>query len=486
MTLTILVSFSLLALVVTARPILPRDAQELVGQSRDVQNAVQAIFQSRQRRPPECLGCDGDEDVHVHVTSSEEQNAYLSRLDGLDAVKAIVPLDLEGTLTDDEKHLYDILTNSKAGGRLDDLDGGERPLQQDDLVAESENALSIPPNDDTAQESLLDSSTNAGNQDVFTSPPLLVLALSCIAALLALLCVTLVLCTAHYFHSKVLSSHMTWELMPRLEKRTSLGHTMDDESQTLVEEQLLDLKDKEDREDLVASLVINDEKTEELQEDAGQKMPPTAERDLSSDEEFDEKYEDAQESSLLLIDSEIPPRQDVQEFPRIVIEEHSDPDFLPLPSSPTPFFTPTASRSPSRSPLRRPLQMREMSTTSPVSKPAWSLRAANSPSLGLARPSTPRLSPDSSPRIPGALYMEEEPSSADQTIQHDMVDRPGRRRAYRAPIPELDIAFALQLRPGLGLGADPAWLVRFLMAMFGWMTVLIGGTGPRRASQERT
>lgn len=29
MTLTILVSFSLLALVVTARPILPRDAQEL-------------------------------------------------------------------------------------------------------------------------------------------------------------------------------------------------------------------------------------------------------------------------------------------------------------------------------------------------------------------------------------------------------------------------------------------------------------------------
>ena len=42
-------------------------------------------------------------------------------------------------------------------------------------------------------------------------------------------------------------------------------------------------------------------------------------------------------------------------------------------------------------------------------------------------------------------------------------------------MPELDLAFALQLRPGLGLGADAAWVVRFLMAMFGWMTVFVGG-----------
>ncbi|KZT63162.1 hypothetical protein DAEQUDRAFT_641422, partial [Daedalea quercina L-15889] len=50
-----------------------------------------------------------------------------------------------------------------------------------------------------------------------------------------------------------------------------------------------------------------------------------------------------------------------------------------------------------------------------------------------------------------------------------------RARAYRAPMPELDIAFALQLRPGLGLGAEGAWLVRFLMAMFGWLGVVVGG-----------
>ncbi|KAF8148445.1 hypothetical protein B0H34DRAFT_737089 [Crassisporium funariophilum] len=41
----------------------------------------------------------------------------------------------------------------------------------------------------------------------------------------------------------------------------------------------------------------------------------------------------------------------------------------------------------------------------------------------------------------------------------------------------LDIALAMQLRPGLGVGADPAWMVRFLMAFFGWFAVLVSGQG---------
>ncbi|KAF9463194.1 hypothetical protein BDZ94DRAFT_1259327 [Collybia nuda] len=47
-----------------------------------------------------------------------------------------------------------------------------------------------------------------------------------------------------------------------------------------------------------------------------------------------------------------------------------------------------------------------------------------------------------------------------------------RRRSTRSP---LDIALAMQLRPGLGLGADPAWMVRFLMSMFGWFAILLSG-----------
>ncbi|KAJ3997046.1 hypothetical protein F5050DRAFT_1556287, partial [Lentinula boryana] len=48
-----------------------------------------------------------------------------------------------------------------------------------------------------------------------------------------------------------------------------------------------------------------------------------------------------------------------------------------------------------------------------------------------------------------------------------------KQRLARSPI---DIALAMQLRPGLGIGADPAWMVRFLMAMFGWFVVLISGS----------
>ncbi|KAJ7161755.1 hypothetical protein C8R46DRAFT_904706, partial [Mycena filopes] len=39
----------------------------------------------------------------------------------------------------------------------------------------------------------------------------------------------------------------------------------------------------------------------------------------------------------------------------------------------------------------------------------------------------------------------------------------------------LDAALAMQLRPGLGLGADGAWLVRFLMSFFGWLGCLLLG-----------
>ena len=49
-----------------------------------------------------------------------------------------------------------------------------------------------------------------------------------------------------------------------------------------------------------------------------------------------------------------------------------------------------------------------------------------------------------------------------------------RRPITRSP---LDIALAMQLRPGLGVGADPAWMVRFLMAMFGWFAILVSGQG---------
>ncbi|KAH7867976.1 uncharacterized protein C8R40DRAFT_886231 [Lentinula edodes] len=71
--------------------------------------------------------------------------------------------------------------------------------------------------------------------------------------------------------------------------------------------------------------------------------------------------------------------------------------------------------------------------------------------------------------VPGSSA--EAPSTSTSTSIS--VTKPVKRHPARSPI---DIALAMQLRPGLGLGADPAWMVRFLMAMFGWFVVLISGS----------
>ncbi|KAF9219200.1 hypothetical protein BS17DRAFT_718236 [Gyrodon lividus] len=91
--------------------------------------------------------------------------------------------------------------------------------------------------------------------------------------------------------------------------------------------------------------------------------------------------------------------------------------------------------------------MRE-SCPAPVSRPAWSVRAVDCPPLGL---STSEATID----------------STSQSLIHP------RRRAYRSVVPEFDIALAMQLRPGLGIGADSAWMIRFLMAIFGWFAVAL-------------
>ncbi|KIP03125.1 hypothetical protein PHLGIDRAFT_130334 [Phlebiopsis gigantea 11061_1 CR5-6] len=160
------------------------------------------------------------------------------------------------------------------------------------------------------------------------------------------------------------------------------------------------------------------------------------------------------------------------------IQIHPDPDLLPLPAlsgPPTPYSTPPST--PPRTLRRIPSHL---SVASP-SKPAWSLRASASPSLGLsASPNMRAVAPEPvSIPIPGAYLAAEESEAA------PVAERTPRRRAYRAPMPELDLAFAMQLRPGLGLGADSAWVIRFLMAMFGWMTVFVGGNASASGSGGR-
>lgn len=165
--------------------------------------------------------------------------------------------------------------------------------------------------------------------------------------------------------------------------------------------------------------------------------------------------------------------------------------------------------------------------TSPVEdkeRPAWSLRASEAPRLGLvaeaksvlvekevvAQDSSTDISTgevsasESTARydsIPGAfpIIAEAEPSTQPTAVVAfpeakpsastlALSSAPPRRRTTstidtssfaaaivslrRKPEP-LDVALAMQMRPGVGAGADPAWMVRFMMAVFGWLAVTV-------------
>ncbi|KAJ3531061.1 hypothetical protein NMY22_g8306 [Coprinellus aureogranulatus] len=162
-------------------------------------------------------------------------------------------------------------------------------------------------------------------------------------------------------------------------------------------------------------------------------------------------------------------------------------------------------------------------------RPAWSIRASEAPRLGLSTEQEPAVfekrassmedSPEDKPAaaiaapepiarsnsIPGAFPalseaeaeadpeptaavtfpVKEEKSNAESSLTPPPHAPPRRRTAStidtssfaaavvslrRKPEP-LDVALAMQMRPGVGAGADPAWMVRFMMAVFGWLAV---------------
>ena len=130
--------------------------------------------------------------------------------------------------------------------------------------------------------------------------------------------------------------------------------------------------------------------------------------------------------------------------------EHDDPGLLPLPDHNSQLPPATSPRHSMNS------QMRERSSTN--LPPSWSVRASESQPLS----------------IPGAYVFDPLPLpfSESTTETGEAIRRP-----YSDRNPEIDIALAMQLRPGLGEGADAAWLVRFLMGIFGWVTVVVSGNG---------
>ena len=147
---------------------------------------------------------------------------------------------------------------------------------------------------------------------------------------------------------------------------------------------------------------------------------------------------------------EVEPQEPEDSFEDAPDVEHDDPDFLPLPDH--------TNQQPPSTPPRRSMnpQMRERTSTN--LPPSWSIRASESQPLS----------------IPGAYVFDSLPLPfSEVTTEAGEVTR----RPYSDRNPEIDIALAMQLRPGLGEGADAAWLVRFLMGIFGWVTVVVSGNG---------
>ncbi|GJE96286.1 hypothetical protein PsYK624_124800 [Phanerochaete sordida] len=478
MAVTVLASSLLLALVVTARPILPNanDVPQVGDTPLDVRDALQSVFEARIGQPVECLGCEGDK-IELHVTTAEEQDAVLSGLDDIEAIKAIVTLSPDDSLTEEEKKLYELLEGHASAqahpASLDDIDGDTLIPPVAELITSPEG---LPDVTEASPQEKNETTLDPYAQLVdslydFGSSPLIILAFSCFAASLALGCLLGVLYLKYRLCG---ASEETLEYSPPREKSAASTDSPDD-SDSFGGEKLgllfLDAMPSEP-----SGVIVTSEDGEINEKIVRVDEAYYNQYDYSSDEdpdEVDEKYHDAFASPYMHSNPSLP---------RISVD-YSDPDLLPLPikESATPYSTPP--HTPPRSTLRRlpsQLSMRESRPSTPLSKPAWSLRASNAPPLGLsASPSASPMMRAVSPEpvslpIPGAFVAEDT----------DMVERPEPRRAYRAPMPELDLAFAMQLRPGMGMGSDPAWLVRFLMTMFGWMTVLIGGNPAARRSNQ--
>lgn len=258
-----------------------------------------------------------------------------------------------------------------------------------------------------------DLGTKNGKADFLASVSTLFLIFSCAIALLALACVGLRLYAIKHLHTQILWSHKAWQSLPHVEKHAVLSSC----------------RRKPDTGTAIAvTQSILDEKSEDLPYFSARASTllshvPITTDDLQEDSE-DEKFHDA---------LDILPSLNVQDLPSLDSPSRD----RSLPPIATALHPAQDNRSTPPHAYVHPAIVPE-ARESPMCHP-WSLRVASSVP---APPSSPLHHP--------------------------------RSRAYRA-VPEFDIALMMQLRPGRGVGADPAWMVRFLMAIFGWFAVALTG-----------
>ncbi|KAG1752020.1 hypothetical protein EDB19DRAFT_1870401 [Suillus lakei] len=270
----------------------------------------------------------------------------------------------------------------------------------------------ISPGDEVpTTHNLPDLVTKYGKTDFLTSASTLFLIFSCAVALLALACVGLRLYTIKHLRIQILRSHNAWQTLPHVEKHAVLSSCRGNSDSGTA---------------MAVTRSILNEKCEEPPYFSTRASTLLSHVSIATSDDLEEDTEDEKFHDAL----DILPSLGVQDLPS-----------LDSPSRDLPLLPITTVLGPAPDDRSTPRQVGVHPTIDPEApaRPSWSVRVTS-----------PIPAPPSSPLI------------------HP------RSRAYRA-VPEFDIALAMQLRPGRGVGADPAWMVRFLMAIFGWFAVALTG-----------
>ncbi|KAL5498018.1 hypothetical protein ACEPAH_2949 [Sanghuangporus vaninii] len=470
MTFTILASVSLLALVSSARP-LPQPKFENnswkdlqvpgSGEDVDIQQVVQAVVKSHASLPEDLKE---EDDVYVQLASSEEVQAYLSNTDS-DAIKALIHLDQDELHSPDEKELYDLL-NRLEEERASGLGRSATPVP--DEILDSTPAYLAMKTSDSKSRLAANSSTSTGDgeDDIDTtmnipkdfsaphSKPIIIMAVSCAIALLVVSCVAVVLYITEIMKKIIFRS--TWNLLPQLEKNF-LWHGKQEGAREVTQRRWLSVCDTSEGETLefesgmekmpIPGALISVKPS--ISADADLVLPRPGSRAASSPDGDSDGSESGDEIDEKFFDAESP---DVEVSPHDSTTPISAPTQVPPPPR-LPALAAAAATVAAAAVAHAP-DMHEVNTAESASvsnpdmgpRPSWSVRAQEA----------------------GALVR------AHDTNEHH--HKYGRGVAAALG---LDAALAMQLRPGLGIGADAAWLVRFVMALFGWCAVLMGGGGWR-------
>lgn len=296
------------------------------------------------------------------------------------------------------------------------FDTVHEPTIAEGLVPPGQQIMSVISSGDEAPitHNSTDLVTKNGKTDFLASVSTLFLIFSCAIALLALACVGLRLYAIKHLHTQILWSHKAWQSLPHVEKHAVLSSCR---------------REPDTGTAIAVKQSILDEKSEDLPYFSARASALLSHVSITTSDDFQEDSEDEKFHDAL----DILPSLNVQD--------------LPLPDSP--------SRNRSLLPIATALDPTQDNRSTPPHTCAHPAIDPEARELPVCHPWSLRV-------------VSSVPSPPSSPLHHP------RSRAYRA-VPEFDIALMMQLRPGRGVGADPAWMVRFLMAIFGWFAVALTG-----------